>query len=404
MISMLIDRFIFSSLLRILLILNGFSAFAQMNFEPGAWVDDLFILGSTRGHATLLIDENNVIKQEIPFVTSIVDFPVPQKLRTLSGYPKWYQDGLYTVTFSLSTEKDANGSEYRQFSFTKWHDNEWRYLGSYKYRNIRAAINAIPCDNEQFIVASSRDDLSGDTGPNRTPFAKMSLAPNSEEVRFVSVIDHGQDEIRRFMSETNCFELAYLSRVIITGDRAVRLNYNTGLYWVFSLEKATLIKAGNIFDIKKMTPEIIAKGGVARAILCAHPEKGGTVLISAQIEEALTTVYDLSKELTDILIQHNVGRPNATMSAKDYFELRDKRRKELAEQNPMIVWYRIYPENGRVEKLALAPEGAAIDREGGKNDLWRPMPDGSVKMGPVVLAEDNSKRQDDKQETAVDLK
>ena len=363
------------------------SAFAQINHPPSQWVDDLLLLGNTRGHATLLVDENNVIKREIPLVTSVVEFSVPQELRTQLFDPKWHQNELHAITFSLSTQKDANGSEYRQYSFAKWHDDEWHYLGSYKYRNTRATIRAIPCDNLQFIVMSSADDFSDNTGPNRTPFAKMSLLSSSEEVRFVSAIDHGQDEIRGFMSEKSCFSLAYLGKDIIVGDKAVILNYNTGLFWIFSLEKATLIKAGNIFDMKKITPEFIAKGGAPQAILCAHPEKDGTVLISAQVEEAFITAYDWHEELKDVIIKNNVGRPNATMSVKDFYEYREKREKELVEQNPVIVWYRIHPDTGRVEKLALAPEGAAIDREGGKNDVWRPMPDGSVKMGPVTLAE-----------------
>jgi hypothetical protein len=66
---------------------------------------------------------------------------------------------------------------------------------------------------------------------------------------------------------------------------------------------------------------------------------------------------------------------------KEASEMLRRRRRELAERNPFIVWYRIYPETGKVEKLAYPPEGGTVHREGGKNDGWRPMPDGSVQMG-----------------------
>jgi hypothetical protein len=50
-------------------------------------------------------------------------------------------------------------------------------------------------------------------------------------------------------------------------------------------------------------------------------------------------------------------------------------------RNPLVVWYRIHPDNGRLEKLAAPPTGGATHRDSWDNEHWRPMPDGSVKMG-----------------------
>lgn len=243
-------------------------------------------------------------------------------------------------------------------------------------------MSAIPCDNNRFIVISNTnmtDDL--------TPFVRMSISDN-KEARIMSPIDHGQDEIREFMSQVECFGLAYSSKKIITGNHATLINNKTGLYWIFSLETASLKKAGNIF--RNLKPEQIAKGGFFDAILCAHPEKDGTILISAQQEEAFATASDILVEYRDLAQRHNVGAPNATMSVAELLGIYNRRRQELAEQQPWIEWYRIYPETGKVEKLSLPPEGAAIDRDGGKNDLWRPMLDGSVKMGPLTLDQSHS--------------
>jgi hypothetical protein len=57
------------------------------------------------------------------------------------------------------------------------------------------------------------------------------------------------------------------------------------------------------------------------------------------------------------------------------------REKELAERNPFIVWYRIHPENGKSEKLNGPPEGGSFVRDVEKPVSWRPMLDGSIKMG-----------------------
>jgi len=62
-------------------------------------------------------------------------------------------------------------------------------------------------------------------------------------------------------------------------------------------------------------------------------------------------------------------------------ELLDRRLKDMAGRSPLIVWHRMHPENGRAERPPAPPEGGAAFREGGRNDHWRPMPDGPVRMG-----------------------
>jgi len=59
----------------------------------------------------------------------------------------------------------------------------------------------------------------------------------------------------------------------MTDDHAVPVNGSAGLYWVFSLEKASLVKAGGTF--RNVTPEMAAKGGSGQAALRVNPERGG---------------------------------------------------------------------------------------------------------------------------------
>ena len=220
--------------------------------------------------------------------------------------------------------------------------------------------------------------------------------PGREEIRLDSSIYHGVDELRELMLNSTCFDLAYFSSIVMTDNHSTVINKKTGLYWVFSLEKATLVKAGKIFS-DRMTPEMIAKGGFDKAVLHAFPEKAGTILVSTQKEAAFTTeTSDSMREADELMKQHQ--QPGSTLTPRDVGVFIARREKEIAEKNPYIEWYRIYPENGKVEKLGLPPEGAALDREGGKNDFWRPMPDGSVRMGWVKVNHPEEPKQKQKAE------
>jgi hypothetical protein len=121
---------------------------------------------------------------------------------------------------------------------------------------------------------------------------------------------------------------------------------------------------------------MITKGGFSNAILCVNPEKDGNVLIAAQDEDFFMTEID-----NTIKEANEMSANNSNISVKEIIEFIRQRDKEIAGRNPFIVWYRIYPENGRVEKLSTPPEGGTLFRDGGKNDVWRPMPNGSLKMG-----------------------
>lgn len=366
---------------------SGFCAYAQVNRLPCQWIGDLLSVEDAQARTDVyIVDENNTIIEKIRsngsnFFSLSASAPGESNNFVLSSV--WRNGVIYSLASNVvAPEKDVNGTLYRRFTFAKWQDGEWHDLGSYKNPHTRSVMQAIPCDNGHFIVISNNVDLSGNTGSRLTPFARMSLNPEKEEVRVHSSIDHGQDELRQYMSNTDCFRLAYGSQIIVTGNHATLLNYSTGLYWVFSMETANLKKAGKIF--KKMTPEMIAKGGLTNAILCAHPEKEGTILISAQAEELFESHDDYVAEMRELHKQHNVGRPHATMAFEDWAILYDKRERQATVNNPLIDWYRLNPESGKAEKT-FPPEGAAIERDGLKNDLWYPRPDGSIRMGVLVL-------------------
>ncbi|MCL1894859.1 MAG: hypothetical protein FWG02_11635, partial [Holophagaceae bacterium] len=290
---------------------------------------------------------------------------------------------LHTLAFPRGAVlKDVDGNSFRDFTFAKWQDDEWHYLGSYKTPHANLLAQAIPCDNDRFIFISHNADIAGNTGLQRTPFSRLTLNPEKHEIRVSASIDHGQDEMREHMLKDNIFALAFQSNIIITDNYATLLNFKTGLYWIFSLESASLKKAGNIF--KKVMPEMIVKGGFTDAILCAHPQKDGTILISTQLEEIFITKPDYAEEMRELGEANKIGRPGATMDTRDWLDLYLKREYEAKEESPFIAWYCIHPENGKVEKIA-PPDGAAMDRMGGTNDRWRPLPGGSVRMGVVQL-------------------
>jgi len=369
---MLTRCFLLSSILKLVLLASASQAFAQP--EPGQWVGDLYHvhLFTEPPYSKILIDEHDKIHKKIPNIAKLIDFPVPHRYRNSSSGSHWHNDRLYTIAYGAN-DKNEDGSLFRRLTFAKWQDDEWHFLGDYKTA-IGNLLEVIPCDNERFIVVSRETDLTGNTGPMRSPFARMSILPGKKELRVDSSIDHGQDELRKYMSAPECFKMAWLSAIVMTDKYATLVNRSTGLFWVFSLEKASLVRAGNIF--KKVTPEMIAKGGFPNPILRVNPEKGGTILIAAQEEDFfITETGNAHKEINEL--RDN----NPLMSDEDALKLLGRRQKQIVDNSPFIVWYRIYPENGKVEKLFEPPEGGSNLRDGGRNDVWRPMPDGSVKMG-----------------------
>jgi len=229
----------------------------------------------------------------------------------------------------------------------------------------------------------------------------MSVPPGKTELRVDASIDHGHDELRQYMTNPGshsvsdtAFSLAQFGNTIITGKYATIVNEYTGIYWVFSLENASLKKTGNIFNL--VTPEMMAKVQILpwHAILCVMPEKDGTILIAAQ-DERLFTVESLNfwdDKLFDELFNDSIVDLDPVLFTKEFIENREKqmweyqqrREKDIMDKSPYIVWYRIHPESGKVEKLGNAPEGGSLSRDGGKNDAFMPMPDGSVKMGTYV--------------------
>ena len=360
-----------------LLLMSGMSAIAQS--QPGQWVEDLYLvsLSQNTSYRSCFIDEENNIKSRIPHIRLSTDFPINSKYLLYSYDSFWYDDAVYTVA-SGDDEKNENGSLFTRWTFAKWEEDKWHFLGDFK-TDTETSLKAIPCRNNRFIVISNTD-LSNNNKADRTPFHKMSLRSGRNEIGFDSSIDHGMDDLRKFMSEQTCFGLAKDSLVIMTDEYATLVNKRTGLYWVFSLEKASLVKAGMIF--KQVTPEMIAKGGFSDAIFRAHPEKNGTILVSAQEESFL-----ISETLNPV---HDIIRTTRNLTWDEVQKLQAQRDKELTERNPFIIWYRIYPENGRVEKLGFAPEGADTIRNPEQPVvIWRPMPDGTVKMGDLDMMLEN---------------
>jgi len=321
---------------------------------------------------SLLIDEGDAIREKVPSLREEMDFPVPKEYRDFPHHPFWRKGAMYQIAEGLPVAK-GDGRRVRPWTFAKWEEGRWRLLGLFE-PDGRELLEAIPCDNGRFIVVSCFRSLIENRSPDRSPFHLASFQEGSTELKVRHSIDHGQDELRQYMRDEECFKLARLSSIAVTDSHAVLVNPSTGLYWVFSLEKASLVKAGSIF--KKVTTEMTAKGGFPDAVLWVNPEKAGTVLVAAQDEDCfIAEKGDYYKEWND-LSQNNPG-----MTIQEMEMLMAPREKQLRENSPHIVWYRIHPENGRVERLHEPPEGGAVLRNGLEHETFRPMPDGSVKMG-----------------------
>jgi len=97
----------------------------------------------------------------------------------------------------------------------------------------------MPCDNDNFIAISYKI-INNRLDP--TPFARLSKLSGKTEFKLDFPIDHGQHDLRKYLSDTYCFDLTGESRVAMTDKYATLIQCRTGLYWIFSLEKASLIK------------------------------------------------------------------------------------------------------------------------------------------------------------------
>lgn len=401
-----------SSMLKVLMMASCTLVFGQRSH--GQWVRDLYFTTyeTAPPYGNFLIDETNCIVEQIPELLTAAKFTDSGQLNGFFD-SLWYNNTLYSYAL-WESERNEDGSCFYSWLFAKWHENEWFPLGF--FRTGCCLMRAIPCDTNRFIAVFAKEGLAGNIGlDSRSPFVRMPMPISGEkELRLGNSIDHGQNDLREYMSDPGCFGLAFFSYIAMTDGYATLVSPNTGLYWVFSLEKANLVKAGNIF--RKIRPEMIAKGGFTKAVLCVNPEKSGTVLISACDEDIFITkaddmfkdYYKFQNEFYDDLEKTPLAYPqervDAFMRARN--EMLDRIEKEFNDRNQFIVWYRLYPESGKVEKLAAPPEGGSMFREGGKNDVWRPMPDGSVLMGwhEGMLNTQSKSDQKDKSATETAIK
>jgi hypothetical protein len=373
---------VFSKVLKTLLFVMCTIAYAQT--EPGQWVKDLYLVqgpGTSLALPYVFIDEANVIRETIPSIAYAVDFPVPVEQRLYAQHGFWYNDAFYMTAHGRPETKgdDDDGEEFKRWTLAKWQDDEWHFVGEYK-TDKNEFIIFIPCANDRFIVISRNSDLSGNKGATRTPFIRMSLPSGKNEFKIDFPIAHGMDDLD--MSNPNLFQLALTSRIIITDNFATLINKATGLYWIFSLETASILRTGKVF--KDATAKWISNGGNSRAIYCVNPQKDGLILLVAHPDEALDQIGDVTQEMNEIFKQQS-------MTLTQMQEIRNSRLKALDNQYPFLVWHQINPGSGRAKKV-IPPMGALIVKDDKIGNLWRPMPDGTVKMGALRLNKDEPKK------------
>jgi hypothetical protein len=379
------------------------TTFAEAQNQPGQWVGDKYLIqeGGTYPWKQMFVGEGNEVLQTFPHISEVANFPVPKDDRQWSFTPGlWRNDVLYTVAWGTKKIKEKDGTEITRHIFAKWSENEWHFLGEYRTERSEF-IRAIPCDDDKFIVITSKKDLTDNKRTDRSPFCRMSVHPNldKKEIKLDASIPFrcAVDGWEKYSSDSEFFKIAANGDVIMTDEYAVVINKRNGLFWIFSLEKASLVRYGAIF--KNLTPEIMISGELKNAILRTNPQKDGTILLSA-LEEAdfMTEKRDFSKEANEYF----ENNPDLTVGEVD--EYLASLSKELRGRSPHLVWYQIYPENGKIEKLSVPPMGAAYVRDKDKGDDWRPMPDGSVQMGLMRLKREDKTRlsKGDKEDTEND--
>ena len=377
-----------SIVLFLTLLMSCFGGHSQDLPYPGQWIGDLFLVRHIAGSSSqaintmAFIDDNNIIHPVHPNMDIPVDFKVPEKYGSFAPQKYWYNDALYVLASTPGKlERAEDGSTFIRYNFLKWQEGEWHFLGDYKDRTSRSSwLRFFPCDNDRFIIISGVNELVGKAGRESTPFYRMSIRPGSKpEIKLDSPIDPRFDELREQVSNPIFFRMAANSLYLIANNYGIIVHPNTGLYWVFSLERASLTRAGTIF--RKVTPEIIVQNGWVEAITCVNPEKDGTVLLSAvQLESVLLDSDNTWGSVSAILTEH------PSLSDVEAYTKFKERVEELKNRNSNLDWYRIDPESGRLEKIS-APEGGAYEREAGKSNAWRPLLNGSVRMGEIKISE-----------------
>jgi len=374
-------RFILSTIFQICLFISGTAAFTQQ--RPGQWIGNLYCVrcdSPTFKESSILIDENNKIQKIIPNIVLYEDFFELYHKSYRLAPSLWHNGTLHSMTPGCLGNLEKNKNVYKSEGWTlaEWQYDQWQSVGCCK-KSLSTLLKAIPCDYDRFIVVLiDNDDMDSKNRSKITPFHRMSITSDKTEFIIDKAIDHGQDTLD--MANPKHFELAYYSEIIMTDRHATLLNTNTGLYWIFSLENASLVKTGNIF--KEETAKILINNMITKdpdifnpPILCVNPEKKGTVLIAAQDERFfLAETRSFRQEYYELLNT----KPYRSMSDEDilkklYYPLQ----KEFVNRSPNIVWYRIYPETGEVKKLKEPPAGGSNLRDE-MNYSWRPMPDGSV--------------------------
>jgi len=172
------------------------SAFAQVG--TGQWVDGLYLVSrlSEFPFPKVLIDEKNNIHKTIPNVAKAVDFPVSAVYLQFSLHKYWHNDALYIIAFG-TPEKNENGSAFHRWTFAKWKEEQWYFIGDYK---------PISWDSDCFIVVTAGEDLTFDNRRGRSPFHRMSVNPNKIDIRLDSSIDYSISIVMGF-AESSLKEL-----------------------------------------------------------------------------------------------------------------------------------------------------------------------------------------------------
>ncbi len=326
--------------------------------RPGQWVPDGFFISSFLPSQGGVLDPQN---------HTLLRLPDPKQAQGFHGFaeaPFWFDGAYYFLSVARSQDPER-----RTLTLRRLRGAAWEVDGSMEVPKSLGTTEIFPCSNGRYL-AIAREDLRKDVSPSeRVPF--FLLRKNDRDEFVVSSSIHpGFD----FMAKSPALlELASNSDKAIAGSHAVLIHRETGLYWVFDLDRGRLRHHGRLYD--KITDRVIEGGRTFEAVLAFHPLKDGDVLIQARDEDAI-----LNPDIKNPLAEANrVGaRPGSDPDLVK--NLAKWGRQDMDNAHPFYRWFRLDPATGSLKRLVALPQGAVEVKDPTKPAVWRPLPDGSVKF------------------------
>lgn len=345
----------------LILIAFGGCLFAQ---DPGQWVAKgfLFPTGDPLHPTGTILDGKNRILEQLPSLKAQANAGLALPARPFHALGAFHQ-GL------LSRGKETGRVVSRLYRLER---DQWQLEAELDYPKDRGLLRLLPCGENRYLGISTRDLREPLPSSGGSPFSLLHRnADNTLQVG--SVIDPKCSELAKGGSP---YGRAGLGKLVFTDHHATLMDLDSGLYWIFRLDKAQLAHHGRLYA--KVSDQLLKADQVRKTILGIHPTPDGDLLIMARLEEVVVAgTPDPMKQAQTYLAQPGADPDHG-------FRLASEGQRQLVDRNPLVKWFRLDPETGALKVLPLPPPGGSEVLEAEQGYAWRPLPDGTLKMGPVT--------------------